>query len=237
MTYYIKLNPDDRTVTAYNRVKKNLSGSGADDCAGMHVGDVYVEILYSISHNIDRGLTEIDKKFISIIVMDKHISASELKDMRVYPHVSADDIKKLISRMEDKFNEALEKKKKLLLDTPYLTKREVIIHKLYNPKYGDDRICECGHPYYRHFDTYDQMAAVGCKYCQCRTFVERTKPVNQKDLADQYMKAVDQQNEYEMKKFANGEEGWYNGFYYKMQGGKMTIVDSINGDNSLNYPD
>lgn len=122
-------------------------------------------------------------------------------------------------------------------ENPYLIKREVVIHKLYNPKYGDDRICECGHPYYRHFDTYDHMAAVGCKYCQCHTFTKRTQPVNQKDLADQYMKMVEQHNEYKMKRFANGEEGWYGQYYYKMQGGRMTIVDSINGDNSLNYPD
>jgi len=27
--------------------------------------------------------------------------------------------------------------------------------------------CECGHAYYRHFDTYDNMRAVGCKYCDC----------------------------------------------------------------------
>lgn len=31
---------------------------------------------------------------------------------------------------------------------------------------------ECGHAYYRHFDTYDDMLPVGCKYCGCETFVE-----------------------------------------------------------------
>lgn len=31
---------------------------------------------------------------------------------------------------------------------------------------------ECGHAYYRHFDTYEDMRAIGCKYCQCWTFVE-----------------------------------------------------------------
>lgn len=35
----------------------------------------------------------------------------------------------------------------------------------YDPFYGDDKPCICGHPYYRHFDTYDDMAPVGCKYC------------------------------------------------------------------------
>lgn len=35
----------------------------------------------------------------------------------------------------------------------------------YDPKFGDDRLCLCGHSYYRHFDTYEEMMPVGCKYC------------------------------------------------------------------------
>lgn len=39
----------------------------------------------------------------------------------------------------------------------------------YTPAYdgnvGEGTLCECGHPYYRHFDTYDSMAPIGCKYC------------------------------------------------------------------------
>lgn len=37
--------------------------------------------------------------------------------------------------------------------------------KRYDSEYGDSRMCECGHPYYRHFDSYDDMSPVGCKYC------------------------------------------------------------------------
>lgn len=40
----------------------------------------------------------------------------------------------------------------------------------YDPKYGDARLCECGHPYGRHFDGYEDMRAVGCKYCECHVF-------------------------------------------------------------------
>src|SRR5271166_3913160 len=36
---------------------------------------------------------------------------------------------------------------------------------LYDPNFGDDVLCECGHIYYRHFDTYEEMSPVGCKYC------------------------------------------------------------------------
>ncbi len=40
----------------------------------------------------------------------------------------------------------------------------------YNPRYGDDKVCTCGHEYYRHFDTYEDMYPCGCKYCACNTF-------------------------------------------------------------------
>lgn len=43
----------------------------------------------------------------------------------------------------------------------------------YDRNYGDDKRCaNCGHAYYRHFDTYDDMEPVGCKYCNCWKFVK-----------------------------------------------------------------
>jgi len=42
----------------------------------------------------------------------------------------------------------------------------------YDPNFGDDKECTCGHPYYRHFDSYENMAPVGCKYCHCFKFTE-----------------------------------------------------------------
>jgi hypothetical protein len=47
------------------------------------------------------------------------------------------------------------------------------VQRGYSPHVGDDKLCVCGHPYYRHFDTYDDMADVGCKYCECDTFSEK----------------------------------------------------------------
>jgi len=41
----------------------------------------------------------------------------------------------------------------------------------YDKNFGDDKICDCGHEYYRHFDSWESMRAVGCKYCGCETFV------------------------------------------------------------------
>ncbi len=57
-----------------------------------------------------------------------------------------------------------------MLNNPYLEK--IVTIKIYNPQYGDERICQCGHKYYRHFDTYDNMEPIGCKYCPCFEFIE-----------------------------------------------------------------
>ena len=54
------------------------------------------------------------------------------------------------------------------VEEPYLYEIEVNRTTHYNLAYGSDRICECGHPYYRHFDTYEDMYPIGCKYCECR---------------------------------------------------------------------
>ena len=59
---------------------------------------------------------------------------------------------------------------------PYLVEEVTETRLSYNPNYGDDRVCKCGHTYYRHFDSYDNMAVVGCKYCGCITFVEASTP-------------------------------------------------------------
>lgn len=49
------------------------------------------------------------------------------------------------------------------------------INAHYDSSYGDEKLCTCGHAYYRHFDTYDEMRHVGCKYCECFTFVQGDK--------------------------------------------------------------
>lgn len=51
---------------------------------------------------------------------------------------------------------------------------ETTLNDMYDPQFGDNRLCVCSHPYYRHFDTYDNMAPIGCKYCHyddCQGFV------------------------------------------------------------------
>lgn len=55
-------------------------------------------------------------------------------------------------------------------ESPYLITTVTKTIREYNPNYGDDRICICGHPYHRHFDSFENNAPVGCKYCHCFTF-------------------------------------------------------------------
>lgn len=45
----------------------------------------------------------------------------------------------------------------------------------YNSSFGDEKLCSCKHPYYRHFDSYDDMNPIGCKYCQCSRFDEEPR--------------------------------------------------------------
>ena len=52
-----------------------------------------------------------------------------------------------------------------------------LCERKYNPKYGDTRLCICGHEYHRHFDWFDDYADVGCKYCPCHTFTEAPKGI------------------------------------------------------------
>lgn len=51
---------------------------------------------------------------------------------------------------------------------------DVIIRKrvfAFNEHYPQDNRCICGHLYHRHFDSYEDWAPVGCKYCGCREFI------------------------------------------------------------------
>ena len=49
---------------------------------------------------------------------------------------------------------------------------KTVSHYMYNPNYGDARVCKCGHAYERHFDFYESHELAGCKYCMCYTFKE-----------------------------------------------------------------
>lgn len=55
----------------------------------------------------------------------------------------------------------------------YIIREQVVATSSYNPAFGDGRVCKCGHQYHRHFDSYEDMSPIACKYCVCELFVER----------------------------------------------------------------
>jgi uncharacterized protein YbcC (UPF0753/DUF2309 family) len=65
---------------------------------------------------------------------------------------------------------------------PYIYEYKVDLTRKYNKEFGDNKECECGHPYYRHFDTYEDMEACGCKYCGCYDFTPSKKEIRDEKL-------------------------------------------------------
>lgn len=116
-----------------------------------------------------------------------HYVFVELKMKQIYeveiinPNIDTEKYKGKITAKTDqelnfqlnKFYKSYVQGNKDIKDKPYLEVPVTVIMRKYNPEYGDERICECGHSYYRHFDSYDDNAPVGCKYCLCDTFIEK----------------------------------------------------------------
>lgn len=63
-------------------------------------------------------------------------------------------------------------------EKPYIEKKRIVVDRKHNPKYDQNKLCECGHAYHRHFDSYDDMRAIGCKYCDCFTFKRKMNVIN-----------------------------------------------------------
>lgn len=97
---------------------------------------------------------------------------------------------------------------------PYIIKEIVHLEYVYNPEYGNDRICECGHTYVRHFDSYQDMAAVGCKYCECDEFIEvlpgqKTCIDAEGDGFNDGVDGLPRRTEYEGTKWKEIYDRWY----------------------------
>jgi hypothetical protein len=65
---------------------------------------------------------------------------------------------------------------------PYLCSYVITIENKYNPNYDNDKLCKCGHSYYRHFDSYEDMDPVGCKYCGCQNFELAIEEIREEKL-------------------------------------------------------
>ena len=46
---------------------------------------------------------------------------------------------------------------------------------MYNPAYGDNRVCLCGHEYRHHFNSKSGTTMAVCKHCDCFRFEEASK--------------------------------------------------------------
>lgn len=79
-------------------------------------------------------------------------------------------------------------------EKPYLNEK-------YNPQYGDDRICKCGHSYIRHFDSYEDFEPTGCKYCHCDKFEEMTEDDVLKNASDETKNLINIAKEIRSKKY------------------------------------
>lgn len=86
----------------------------------------------------------------------------------------------------------------------YLEGETIIQHREYNPDYGDNRVCICGHSYYRHFDSYNDMENTGCKYCLCTEFIEKEVKVVMTDVEkriekkeEELKELLEEKNEFE----------------------------------------
>lgn len=68
-------------------------------------------------------------------------------------------------------------------EKPYIIEEKIVIIRHHNPKYDQNAICVCGHPYHRHFDGYEPEGEqdVGCKYCDCHDFVKRPDGVKTRE--------------------------------------------------------
>lgn len=90
------------------------------------------------------------------------------------------EMKKMIANYE---SEQLNKH----AERPYLEVVTIETDRKYNPKYGDNRICKCGHPYHRHFDSYEQMEAVDgyCTRCGKVALTSSTVCLRLEDVTEQ----------------------------------------------------
>jgi len=61
----------------------------------------------------------------------------------------------------------------------------------YDPDFGDHKVCGCGHEYHRHFDSYEDMNPVGCKYCDCDIFAAAAKVMTPSEFSSRLDDDID----------------------------------------------
>lgn len=73
-----------------------------------------------------------------------------------------------MERLRSILEEVLQNDDELPANLPFEFHELVAYDDDFRRQYNDPE-CECGHPYHRHFDSYEvPFEPVGCKYCPCR---------------------------------------------------------------------
>jgi hypothetical protein len=106
----------------------------------------------------------LNKQFVGMFYLQRNGEFSLLRE----------EFMRMIEEEEYDYFIAIEDNEEENTPSPYLTVAQSP-SKVYNPDYGDNRMCLCAHTYDRHFDSYDMDAVVpaGCKYCECALFEEK----------------------------------------------------------------
>ena len=94
------------------------------------------------------------------------------KGLYAYDDQIAAISKWIAAEFEPKNNEGEKPNVMDSINQPYLKVVSIETERKYNPNFGDNKECKCGHDYHRHFDSYEGMEATGCKYCGCNDFEE-----------------------------------------------------------------
>jgi len=89
--------------------------------------------------------------------------------------LDADSVAKHIAEDKDTTDVLTDAKIVTLADgsnAPYIVTGQLQFHikRVWNKDYQQNKECICGDSYARHFDPYERMAPVGCKYCECMEF-------------------------------------------------------------------
>ncbi len=89
--------------------------------------------------------------------------------------VSTGHIEMIVWQLRQMYDEAVIERDTLKAQVAALTEAQA---PKWSAEHDQDELCACGHRYERHFDTYENMLAVGCKYCECATFQRAALPAD-----------------------------------------------------------
>jgi len=92
---------------------------------------------------------DIEKEFKIMKASHKAIVAEYIIVLKIF---------RLLQELED-----------LKIQKPYIETYRLTLQKEYDPNFGDQKVCQCGHNYDMHFPAFSKKIT-SCKFCNCRIF-------------------------------------------------------------------